>query len=197
MGEKSEQKRMYILKRAKTVFAEKGFRAVTMKDIVDICEISRGGLYLYFASTEEIFRAILLTQLESEEDELLEGITEDSPMADILMLFLKEQKKEILRKKEDISVATYEFFFANKPEKKSDNYVRSQFDTAVMVLTRILEEGVLRGEFYEQDCKAAAVNIMYTIEGMKICARTMGLSESRVDCELLYIIEGLVPTEEV
>ena len=70
MGEKSEQKRMYILKQAKTVFAEKGFRAVTMKDIVDICEISRGGLYLYFASTEEIFRAILLTQLESEEDEL-------------------------------------------------------------------------------------------------------------------------------
>ncbi len=196
MGEKSEQKRMYILKRAKAVFAQKGFRSVTMKDIVDACEISRGGLYLYFGSTEEIFRGILLAQLEADEDELLEGITEDSPMADLLMLFLKEQKKEILRKKDDISVATYEFFFANRPEKKSDNYMRNQFDTAVMVLTRILEEGVLRGEFYGQDCKAAATNIMYALEGMKICARTMGLSESRVDSELLYIIEGLVPAEE-
>ncbi|MGN0305752.1 MAG: TetR/AcrR family transcriptional regulator [Lachnospiraceae bacterium] len=197
MGEKSEQKRIYILKQARTVFAKKGFKAVTMKDIVDICEISRGGLYLYFGSTEEIFRAILSMQLEGEEGELFEGITNESPMADLLMLFLKEQKKEILRKKDDIAVATYEYFFANKPEKKSDNFIRSQFDTAVVVLTKILEEGVLRGEFYEQDCKAAATNMMYTIEGMKICARTMGLSESRVDQELLYMIEGLVLEEDI
>lgn len=197
MGEKSEQKRLYILKQARTVFAKKGFKEVTMKDIVDICDISRGGLYLYFGSTEEIFTQILMSRSENDEGELLEGISEESPMADLLMLFLKEQKKEILRKKEDISVATYEFYFANKPEKKEDNYIRSQFDTAVMVLARILEEGVLRGEFYCPDAKAAAVNIMYTIEGMKICARTMGVSENRVDSQLLYMIEGLVLEEEV
>ena len=197
MGEKSEQKRTYILKQARTVFAKKGFKEVTMKDIVDICEISRGGLYLYFGSTGEIFQEILSMQSEGEEGELLEGITSESPMADLLMLFLKEQKKEILRKKDDIAVATYEYFFANKPEKKSENFMRSQFDTAVMVLTQILEAGVLRGEFYEQDCKAVATNMMYAIEGMKVCARTMGLSENRVDQELLYMVEGLVLEEEI
>lgn len=195
MGEKSEQKRMYILKQARTVFSDKGFRRVTMKDIVDSCNISRGGLYLYFSSTEEIFRAILMNGPE-EEDEVSAQITQDASMADILLLFLKEQKKVILRKKEDISIATYEFFFANKPQKKSDNYIRSQFDTAVMVLSKILEEGIRRGEFYEQDAKAAAANIMFAIEGMKICARTMGLSEGKVDRELLYMIEGLVLEDE-
>ena len=196
MGEKSEQKRSYILKQARTVFAEKGFKSVTMKDIVDICEISRGGLYLYFGSTEEIFREILLSGQDNEEEELLEGITRDTPMADLLMLFLKEQKKEILRKKDDISVAAYEFFFMDRAEKKKENYARSQFDTAVKVLTGILEEGSLRGEFYCPDAKAAAAGIMYSVEGMKICARTMGLSESKVDRQLLYIIEGLVLEEE-
>lgn len=190
MGEKSDQKRMFILKQARAVFSEKGFRAVTMKDIVDSCNISRGGLYLYFSSTEEIFRAILAAGLE--EEELGGEVAQDASMADILLLFLKEQKKGILRRKEDITVATYEFFFANKPEKKSDNYMRTQFDTAVMVLTRILEEGMRTGEFYEQDSRAAATNIMYSIEGMRICARTMGLSEGKVDQELLYLLEGLV-----
>jgi len=195
MGEKSEQKREYILQCAKEVFAKKGFRTVTMKDIVEACEISRGGLYLYFGSTEEIFKEILVSELERDGEDITKQLTEESTMADILMLFLKEQKKVILRKKQDITVATYEFLFAHKPEKKTDNLVWNQFETGIVVLHKILEEGMLRGEFYCQDAKAAATNIMYTLEGMKICAKTMGLSESKVDRELLYIIEGLVVEE--
>ena len=186
MGEKSEQKREYILKQARKVFAEKGFRDVTMKDIVEACEISRGGLYLYFGSTEEIFKEILL----SEQD------AEGSTMADILMLFLKEQKKIILKKKQDITIATYEYLFAHKPEKKANNVVRSQFETGIMVLTKILEEGMERGELYCDNPKAEATNMMYVLEGMKICAKTFGLSESKVDQELLYLVSGLVVEEE-
>lgn len=196
MGEKSEQKRDYILKQAKEVFAKKGFRDVTMKDIVEACEISRGGLYLYFGSTEEIFKEILLSEIENDGEDITSYLTKDSTMADILMLFLKEQKKMILRKKQDITIATYEYLFAHRPEKKSDNVVRNQFEAGIMVLTKILEEGVRREEFYCENAKAEAANIMYVLEGMKICAKTFGLSESKVDQELLYIISGLVMEEE-
>lgn len=196
MGEKSEQKREYILKQAKEVFARKGFRDVTMKDIVEACEISRGGLYLYFASTEEIFKEILLSEMENGGEDITSQLTEESTMADILMLFLKEQKKIILKKRQDITIATYEYLFAHKPEKKSDNMVRSQFETGIMVLTKILEEGMRREEFYFENAKAEATNIMYVLEGMKICAKTMGLSESKVDQELLYLVSGLVIEEE-
>ena len=59
MGEKSIQKKEYIVEKARDVFARKGFRAVTMKDVVEECDISRGGLYLYFNSTRELFEAVL------------------------------------------------------------------------------------------------------------------------------------------
>ena len=68
MGEKSVQKRKYILKKAREVFAEKGFKDVTMKDVVDACDISRGGLYLYFASTQELFLAVLREEIDEDED---------------------------------------------------------------------------------------------------------------------------------
>ena len=55
MGEKSVQKKRYIVEKARDVFMEKGFKKVTMKDIVEACDISRGGLYLYFESTSQIF----------------------------------------------------------------------------------------------------------------------------------------------
>ena len=196
MGEKSEQKREYILKKAREVFAKKGFRDVTMKDIVEACEISRGGLYLYFGSTEEIFKEILAQDLENDGEELTGGLSQDATMAELLMLFLKEQKKIILRKKQDISIATYEFLFANKEEKKTAKMIRGQFETGIMVLNKILEEGVSREEFYCENTQAEATNIMYVLEGMKICAKTFGLSEGKVDQELLYLVSGLVMEEE-
>ena len=54
MGERSLQKKQFILEKAREVFVEKGFRSVTMKDIVDACEISRGGLYLYFSLIQNL-----------------------------------------------------------------------------------------------------------------------------------------------
>ena len=65
MGEKSVQKKRYIVEKAREVFVEKGFKKVTMKDIVEACDISRGGLYLYFENTSQIFMEVL--RMESEE----------------------------------------------------------------------------------------------------------------------------------
>ena len=59
MGEKSVQKKRYIVEKARDVFMEKGFKKVTMKDIVEACDISRGGLYLYFENTSQLFMEVL------------------------------------------------------------------------------------------------------------------------------------------
>ena len=194
MGEKSEQKREYIITKAKEVFARKGFREVTMKDIVEACEISRGGLYLYFGNTKEIFSAILSRQWEEEEREFGKSMGEISSMSDVLMLFLKEQKKQILLKKDDITIAAYEYLFSQEEDSRKNIFL-NQFKKGRMVLTRILEEGIANGEFYCEDPKQTAANIMYALEGMKICSRTMGLSENKVDRELLHVISGLLIEE--
>ena len=192
MGEKSVQKRQFILETARKVFMEKGFKQVTMKDIVDACEISRGGLYLYFESTKEIFLEVL--RMESQETDDTFAISENASSADILALFLKEQKKELLRKKNNLSIAVYEFFFDNKVAKK-DNIIRNQFEEAVGVIEKLIAAGVETGEFYCEDPLGAARNIMYVLEGLKVSAHTIGITEKAVDDELLYIMKGLVVDE--
>jgi len=52
-----------ILEAATEVFAVKGFHASTMDDIAKRVGVSKGALYLYFKSKEQLFRAIL----DSEE----------------------------------------------------------------------------------------------------------------------------------
>ena len=103
MGEKSVQKKRYIVEKAREVFVEKNFKKVTMKDIVEACDISRGGLYLYFENTSQIFMEVLRMESEEADDVFSDSITEDATAADILLLFLKEQKKELLRKKNTLT----------------------------------------------------------------------------------------------
>lgn len=191
MGEKSVQKKQYILDTARKVFAEKGYKSVTMKDIVEACEISRGGLYLYFDSTEQILLEILQMEAQETDDVFAVQITQEDTAADILLLFLKEQKKELLQKKDSLTVAVYEYFFAHKTADKN-NMLRKQFEAGVKVLEKLIEAGIASGEFYCEDPKGAASNIMYVLEGMKINAQTFGITEKMVDAQLLYIMQGLI-----
>lgn len=190
MGEKSLQKKRYILETARRVFMEKGYKRVTMKDIVEACEISRGGLYLYFSSTAEIFLEVLKLESEEADDVFSDSITEDATAADILTLFLKEQKKELLRKKDTLTQATYEFYFENNLPKR-DNILKKQFDSAVKIIQKLIEAGVENGEFYCEDTEGTARNIMFVLEGLKINAQTIGITAEAVDREFLYILTAL------
>ena len=191
MGEKSAQKKKYILDTARKVFVEKGFKCVTMKDIVEACEISRGGLYLYFESTDQILMEVLQMEADETDDVFTEQIAREDTAADILTLFLKEQKKELLQNKDNLTVAVYEYFFAHKPTDKN-NMLRRQFDAGVKVIEKLIETGIDSGEFYCENPKGAAANIMYVLEGLKINAQTFGITEKMVDEQLLYIMQGLI-----
>ena len=194
MGDKSVQKRQYILETARDIFAQKGFKNVTMKDIVDACDISRGGLYLYFASTQEIFWEVLQLETEDSDEVFAKGITRDSTSGDILALFLREQKKELLKKKDHLNVAVYEYFFEYKFPKK-DHVIRKQFDVAVKVIEKLIADGVQSGEFVCDDPLGSARNIMYVLEGLKISSQTMGITEDMVNKEILYIMKRLLPPD--
>ncbi len=53
-----EQKRQFILKAAAAAFGEKGFHAVTVKDIAGRAGIAHGTFYLYFKDKKDIYREL-------------------------------------------------------------------------------------------------------------------------------------------
>lgn len=191
MSVKSDNKKLFILKKAREVFCERGFLEVTMKDIVEACDISRGGLYLYYGSTDEIFAEVLRLEGQDTDEGFDEAISENSTITEILGFFLKEQKKELLQKTNTLTIATYEYFFKNKVPRK-DNTLRRTFDDAVRVLSDLIAQGVATGEFYCNDPKAAARNIMFILEGLRVCSNTMDIDRKMVDEQLVYIMDGLL-----
>lgn len=193
MGAKSVNKKNFILEQAREIFCKKGYINTTMKDIVEACDISRGGVYLYFENVKDVFEEVLSIEA-SKEDDFGERIPEDASYADVLALFVKEQKKDILSKKPNLSVAIYEYYFENKVSGKK-NYVKNTFDISLYVLEQLIKEGIEAGEFYDIDAHAAASNLMYVFEGLKIAAKTRGVSESAVDEEIMYVMQGIIAEE--
>lgn len=54
-----EVRRQQILDAARDLFFEKGFEATTVEDIASRVELSKGALYLYFSSKEEIYFTLM------------------------------------------------------------------------------------------------------------------------------------------
>jgi len=190
MGEKSANKKKFILETAREIFAAKGYIATTMRDVVEKCDISRGGVYLYFDNIRDLFEELMASEFDSESN-LEKSIPDDATYKDVLMLFIKAKKKVILSKKSDLTVAIYEYYFQNKVSDK-DNRLKEEFNTDLYVLEKIISNGIDAAEFYDIDAHRAASNLMYLLEGIKVSSRTMGITEKAIDEEIDYVLQGII-----
>lgn len=189
MSERTDIKRAHILAGAREVFLKKGFRSVTMKDIADAAGISRGGLYLYYRSTEEIFLDVL-KQEESEEDTGFEKRLSSTRNAkEMLALVLAEQKKELLAEG-DLTEASYELAFSGSESGRAA--LTERFEKAAEVMKYLLRRGIRSGEFRRTDPEETARQIMLIIEGLRIGTRTMQVTEEMIDEQLRRIMQQLL-----
>ena len=67
MHTKRERTRKAIIDASYKLFVKGGFTSITMKDICEAVDMSRGGLYSHFSSTKEIFEAVILDISKNDE----------------------------------------------------------------------------------------------------------------------------------
>ena len=195
MSDKSIQKKKYIVEKARKVFIDKGFKSVTMKDVVEACDISRGGLYLYFDSTESLFAEVLKEEKLKGDGEVTDALPQAVTNSDIMTLFFREQKKEMLKYKDSLLNAIYEYCFTVK-SMGVRTVIDSQVDSSEVFLENLLKAGNATGEFDVANVKRTARNMIYAFEGLKILSRTGSITERAIDDEFVYLLEGILPRHE-
>src|SRR5713101_2207804 len=91
--EYKEEARSRILRAASQVFDEKGYRQATMDDIAQKLGVSKGALYLYFASKEELFDAICKTEPLAFKEILNSTFREKADPAESSVEFFEKMMK--------------------------------------------------------------------------------------------------------
>ena len=186
MGNKSVQKKKYIIEKAREVFSKNGYRKVTMKDIVEACDISRGGLYLYFADTKSLFEAVL--EEEEQDKHILDAIEkEELSPGEALLTYLDRKKRTIMEKK-SLAAATLEYLFEQKASGASTN---AAFSDLVKRLEKLITEGVAEEWMVCDNPAVAARNIIYVLDGLRVASQTVGITETEIDQEIEYILNSL------
>ena len=186
MGNKSVQKKKYIIEKAREVFSKNGYRKVTMKDVVEACGISRGGLYLYFADTKSLFEAVL--EEEEQDKHILDAIEkEELSPGEALLTYLDRKKRTILEKK-SLTAATLEYLFEQKASGASTN---AAFSDLVKRLEKLITEGVAEEWMVCDNPAVAARNIIYVLDGLRVASQTVGITETEIDQEIEYILNSL------
>lgn len=176
MGKKGENTKKFIREKAACLFAQKGFKNVTMKDICSVTGLSRGGLYRHYGSTGQIFSEIVDTLMSRQDNELSEKMSAGLPAPQILDEVLERYRREMADGAASLSVAIYEFYSENYSEGH-ENSLLKQYQYSVDMWNAFLSYGIERKEFREVDCREVIDMILFSYQGVRMYSTILPLDE--------------------
>lgn len=194
MNRRGTETRRLILKKSYPLFAEKGFKEVTMKDICECTGLSRGGLYRHYDSTSQIFAEILDELLKRQEDEFSEKIKKKESAICILNDVLERYRLEMLDTGNSLSVAIYEFYSLPQSEH-IPNALLEQYLLSKEMWSRLIQYGIEQQEFKQVDIPAVFDLIVFSYQGVRMYSRLMPLDKDIPDRIVRQIKELLLPPE--
>lgn len=149
-----------LLQAALTLFVAKGYAATRLEDVARYAGVSKGTLFLYFESKEELFKAVVRQNLAgyfpvwNAEFEAFEGSTVDMVKHAMLQWWERVGSTQAGGlNKLMISEAS------NFPELATF-YEQEVMLPARELLRRILQRGVTRGEFRDIDLQYGAYTLL-------------------------------------
>lgn len=190
----SEERREHIVESAMKVVAEKGFAKTRMDDVAAESGLSKGLLYWYFKSKEEIIVAIsdLLFGAEFRKMENLafEGQSARESLQDFLEIFIAD-----LRGMLKVTPVIYEFYALAFRNATVRTAMQSYLRRFVSILEPIVQRGIDSGEFAPGDAREITLTIGSTLEGTLLLWAydpEMVQAEEQLRAGMALLIKGLV-----
>ena len=163
MAAKGEKTREYILNESYILFAKKGFKQVTMKDVCEVTNMSRGGLYSHFSSTGELFEALLEVITQNDEMDFRDRIKKGTPAAVILDDALKRMEHELINDGDSLNTAMYEY-----AQTVDSGFFERLHKNSEKKWKELIKYGIKNGEFNDVDVDEIVNMILFSYQGVRM-----------------------------
>lgn len=189
----SEERKAQIINAAEDVFTQKGFNEARMDDIADETGLSKGTLYLYFKSKDDLIIAILDRMFQREMKQM-EGLDQAGlSAADAVWKMTEAVTNNILGFVRLVPIV-YQFLalaFRNKYVQKAlKKYINQYID----MITPIIEQGIKSGEFRKVNAREVAIAMSAIIEGtllLWVYDRDLVEPEKHIRSGVKLLLEGV------
>ncbi|MBN1313161.1 MAG: TetR/AcrR family transcriptional regulator [Anaerolineae bacterium] len=192
----SEERKEQIIQAAINVFARRGIHEARMDDIVAETGLSKGALYWYFKSKDDIISAIADMLFDHELQKLEKLNCDDLPAHDCLLKFLDVFIQD-LRPMLTLRPVIFEFYalaFRNKSVRQSMQQYLQRFTS---IIEPVVLQGIESGEFAAGDARQATLAIGAALEGTLLLwayAPDMVPVEQQLRASLDLTLKGLEKT---
>jgi AcrR family transcriptional regulator len=189
----SDERKSQILNAAESIFTQKGFDEARMDDIADKTGLSKGTLYLYFKSKDDLIIAILdrMFQFEFRQFENL-NLTEMNAI-DAIWKITDVLAKDIVRLQRLIPIV-YQFLALAFRNKYVQLALKKYINHYVDVLVPIIQRGIDSGEFRPVDAREVAIAMGAMIEGtllLWVYDKTLVKPEHHIHSGMKLLLEGV------
>lgn len=144
---------------ALAVFAEKGFAGARIEQIARRAGLSKGAVYLYYPTKEDLFRAVVQTAVVPNLELIDRMVSIDLPFADRLRLLLP-RFAEIVTTLPVGAVAKMVIGESRNFPELAKVWYDNVVSKAVAILTRLIEQAQARGEVRAGDPRTHAFSII-------------------------------------
>jgi AcrR family transcriptional regulator len=144
-----ENRRNTILKAARKLFFEKGFKLVTVESIARRAELSKGSIYLHYNSKEEIYTQILLSDIDKFHKRFADLLQNPTSASEALIRFAEIYIDFFLNDRELFRILMTFMLHTtgmNLPEDLNNHIIKTTNRT-INIIEQILRYGIERGEF--------------------------------------------------
>jgi len=169
-----------ILDAARLVFCRKGFLAVTMQDIIDECGISRGGIYIYFSSVDEVFLELMKQRNKERFSSINKSVHDHEPFEAVLEVYMSKQKARLVNFNNSLFRAYCEYIFS-KPKAAVHAFRDTQLSQLRSSVEAILTIGVRQGVLKNESISQLAIHFIAAIDGLSILALGDALTEQIIN----------------
>jgi AcrR family transcriptional regulator len=166
-SELTETRREQILGAATSVFARLGVHTARMDDIVEEAGLSKGAVYWYFDSKDEIIKSILEMYLNRELQELHDLVRQSDSVENRLMLMVDHLIAE-LEQYESVMPIAYEFYSLSTRESDIRKSLDVYFQKFIKIYEDLITQGIKHGELKKVDPQETAVSILALLEGLTL-----------------------------
>lgn len=162
-----QERRKQILDAAEKVFTQRGFNKARMDDIVAESGLSKGALYWYYKSKDELILALMDRFFAGEMQAGEELISTEGDARQQLEAFFEAAYKDIRRFEGRMSLG-YEFFSLAARTEEVREAIRGYYRRYQAILSQIIQQGIDSGEFIFIDPDDAATAAISILEGMAL-----------------------------
>jgi AcrR family transcriptional regulator len=157
--------RTMLIDVARQLFAKLGVENTTMNDIAVASHKGRRTLYTYFNNKNEVYKAVVESELDKMHKSLQEVVTKDLPADEKLMLFFYtrlDAVKNVVARNGSLRADFFRDIWRVQNVRKSFDKKETE------ILKVILQKGVEEGTFSMPDVDLTAEILHHALRGLEV-----------------------------